>query len=192
MEEKEITKIEKFKKIPTLSNEEYQLFLSKEYKNWYYKFISYAFECISFNFKTQHMNFWFIEFDNKKVKKEDIKNLILLLSVYLNYCNDKHIDIHYGYSKLEHISYNNLCYFKENNKYFRFNREIFFLLDPYEECYAMAFCDSKYVNEKQVVTFDMLQSYVLEKLAKVEDNLEFTSSKTLTKRYVRNTDNKKD
>ncbi len=182
MEEKEITKIEKFKKIPTLSNEEYQLFLSKEYENWYYEFISYAIKCISFNFKTQHMNFWFIECDNKKVKKEDIKNVILLLSVYLNYCNDKHIDIHYGYDKLNQISYNNVCYFKENNQYFRFNREMFLNIDPYEELYSMSFCDSKHVNEEQVITFDMLQSYVLEKVVQLEDTLDSTSSKTLTKK----------
>ncbi len=182
MKEKEPTKIEQFKRIPILSNEEYQLFLSKEYENWYYKFIAYAFECLSFNFKTQHMNIWFIECDNKKVKKEDIKNVILLLSVYLNYCNDKHIDIHYDYDKLNQISYNNVCYFKENNQYFSFTRTMFLNYYFNDEDYSIAFINSKYLNERQVVTFDMLQSYVLEKLVKVEDTLESTFSKTLTKK----------
>ncbi len=168
---KEAPRIEFFKRIPVLSNEEYQLFLSKNYENWYYEFISYAFECLSFNFNIEHMNIWGIECDNDKIKEEDIKNIVLLLSVYLNYCNDKHINIHYGFSKLGHMTYNNVCYFKENNQYFRFNREVFLILDSYEEYYAMAFCDSKHLNKEQVVTFDMLQDYVLEKLVKIEDGV---------------------
>lgn len=123
------------------------------------------------------MNIWCIECDNEKIKEEDIKNVILLLNVYLNYYNDKNTNncnIHYHYDELEHQTYDNVCYFKENKQYFRFNRVMFLNINPYKEHYTMAFSDSKYLDKGQVVTFDMLQDYALEKLVKVEDEIKRT------------------